>query len=151
VTVVQRFGGALNLNEHVHSLGLDGVFTGPPARATPVFHGLPAPTDEEIAGVLGQVHRRVLRLLRRRGRRPEAEMTGSDPVAEQQPLLAGYAAASIQGLVAGGPRAGQAVRRRRTAAVDPAKRRCARLEGFSLHANVAVPADARGWLEHLCR
>jgi hypothetical protein len=30
VAVVQRFGGALNLNVHVHALVLDGVFT--PAR-----------------------------------------------------------------------------------------------------------------------
>ena len=29
--------------------------------------------------------------------------------------------------------------------------RCARLQGFSLHANIAVPAHARGALEHLCR
>jgi hypothetical protein len=36
----------------------------------------------------------------------------SDPVAEQLPLLAEYTAASIQGLVASGPRAGHRVRRR---------------------------------------
>jgi Putative transposase len=35
--------------------------------------------------------------------------------------------------------------------VDEAKPRCARLEGFSLHANVGVPAHARARLEHLCR
>jgi hypothetical protein len=70
-------------------------------------------------------------------------------VAEQLPLLAGYALASIQGLMASGPRA----RRLRSAAsvVDAAKPRCARLEGFSLHANVAVPAPARERLEHVCR
>jgi hypothetical protein len=47
------------------------------------------------------------------------------------PLLAGYAAASIQDRIATGPRAGQPVRRLRTAAavVDGAKLRCARLEG----------------------
>ena len=63
-------------------------------------------------------------------------------MAEQLPLLAGYAAASIQGLVASGPRAGHPVRRLRSAAavVDLAKPRCAQLEGFSLHANVAMPA-----------
>ena len=27
VTIVQRFGGALNLNVHLHALVLDGVFT----------------------------------------------------------------------------------------------------------------------------
>jgi Putative transposase len=95
----------------------------------------------------------VRRLLRHRGRWPEAEASASDPVTEQLPLLAEYAAASIQGLVASGPRAGQRVRRLRSAAamVDGAKPRCARLEGFSLHANVSVPAHARVRLEHLCR
>jgi Putative transposase len=55
--------------------------------------------------------------------------------------------------VATGPRAGHPVRRLRPAAavVDGAKLRCARLEGFSLHANVALPAHAREPLEHLCR
>jgi hypothetical protein len=100
----------------------------------------------------GAVHARVQRLLRRRGRLPE-EPSPSDPVAEQLPLLAGYAAASIQERLATGPRAGHPVRRLRTAAavVDGAKLGCARLEGFSLHANVALPAHAREPLEHLCR
>ncbi|MBI4634709.1 MAG: transposase [Candidatus Rokubacteria bacterium] len=35
--------------------------------------------------------------------------------------------------------------------MDGADPRCARLEGFSLHANVALPAHAREQLEHLCR
>ena len=69
------------------------------------------------------------------------------------PLLAGYAAASIQELLATGPRAGHPVRRLRSAAavVDADKPRCARLAGFSLHANVSVAAHAREQLEHLCR
>ena len=47
--------------------------------------------------------------------------------------------------IAARPRAGHPVRRLRSAAavVDRAKPRCARWEGFSLHANVAVPAHAR--------
>jgi hypothetical protein len=31
VTAIQRFGSALNLNPHFHSLVLDGVYGGPPA------------------------------------------------------------------------------------------------------------------------
>ncbi len=152
VTVIPRFGGSLNLNVHLHSLVLDGVFTRPTPTAAPVFHTLPPPTDEQIGEILEQVHDRVRRLLGRRGRLPE-EPSPTDPVAEQMPLLAGYASASIQELVASGPRAGHPVRRLRSAVavVDVQKPRCARLEGFSLHANVALPAHARGALEHLCR
>lgn len=142
----------MNLNVHLHSLVLDGVFTPPTPTAAPVFHALPPPTDEEIGEILEQVHDRVRRLLGRRGRLPE-EPSPTDPVAEQMPLLAGDASASIQELVASGPRAGHPVRRLRSAAavVDVQKPRCARLEGFSLHANVALPAHARDALEHLCR
>jgi hypothetical protein len=35
--------------------------------------------------------------------------------------------------------------------LDTTKPRCARLEGFSLHANVCLPAHAREQLEHVCR
>ena len=144
ITVIQRFGSSVNLNVHILSLVLDGVFTRPTPTGAPVFHALPAPTDEAIAQILEQVHDDVLRLLRRRGRLPE-EPSPTDPVAEQMPLLAGSASASIQELVARGPRAGHPVRRLRSAAavVDEQKPRCARLEGFSLHANVAVAAHAR--------
>ena len=142
----------MNVNVHFHSLVLDGVFSRPTPGAAPVFHPLPAPTDEEIAQILAEIHERVTRLLRRCGRLPE-DASPPDPVAEQMPLLAGYAAASIQEMIATGPRAGQPVRRLRTAAavVDGATLRCARREGFSLHANVALPAHAREPLEHLGR
>src|SRR2546425_11573975 len=92
----------LNLNIHLHSLVLDGVFTRSTPTGAPVFQALPAPTDAEVADVLDQVHRRVRRLLRRRGRWPEEDSSPSDPVAEQLPVLAEYASASIQGLVASG-------------------------------------------------
>ena len=152
LTAIQRFGSAMNANVHFHSLVLDGVFSRPAPGEAPVFHPLPAPTDEEIAQILEQIHDRVTRLLRRCGRLPE-DPSPPDPVAEQMPLLAGYAAASIQERIATGPRAGQPVRRLRTAAAvgDGATLRCARREGFSLHAKVALPAHAREPLEHLCR
>jgi hypothetical protein len=87
----------------------------------------------------------------RRGRWPDAE-PGSDPFAAQEPLFASAVAASLQGRVALGPRAGQPVRRLRSAAaVTVTGRRSARLEGFSLHADVAVPARRRDQLETLCR
>ena len=152
VTAIQRFGSALNLNLPFHALVLDGVYTRTTPDAAPVFHPLPPPTDAEIATLLERLHARVHRLLRRRGRRPE-EPSPSDPVAEPLPLLAGYAAAAIQTRVASGPRAGQPVRRLRSAAAvgDGATLRGARREGFSLHANLALPAHARQPLEHLCR
>ena len=135
-----------------NSLVLDGVFTRSTPTAVPEFHPLPPPTDEEIAKILAQVHDRVRRLLRRRGRWPE-KPRDTDPVAEELPRLAGFAAASIQERVASGPRADHPVRRLRSAAVvvDEAKRRWARMGRYSLHADVAVPAHARERLEHVGR
>jgi hypothetical protein len=51
----------------------------------------------EFPVILEEVHDRVTSLLRRRGRLPE-EPNPTDPVAEQMPLLAGVASASIQEL-----------------------------------------------------
>jgi hypothetical protein len=151
VTAIQRFGGALNANVHFHSLLFDGVYTRATPTARPIFHRLPPPTDADIAALLTRVHRRVRRLLARRGRWPEDD-PGPDPFAAQEPRFAQTVAASLQGRVALGPRAGQPVRRLRSAAAATATgRRSARLEGFSLHADVAVPARRRDRLEHLVR
>ena len=72
---------------------------------------------------------------------------------EQEPLLATITAASIQGQVATGERAGQPVRRR---LLDPQEGirtgpLCFASRGFSLHAATRVPAADRTRLEGLCR
>jgi hypothetical protein len=114
-------------NVHFHALLFDGVYTRASPTARPVFHRLPPPTDAGIAELLTQVHRRVRRLLIRRGRWSEDD-PGSDPLAAQEPLFASAVAASLQGRVALGPRAGQPVRRLRSAAaVTATGRRSARL------------------------
>ena len=151
VTAIQRFGGSANLNVPFHALLFDGVYTRASPTARPVFHRLPPPSDADIAALLARVERRVRRLLIRRGRWPDVE-AGSDPLAAQEPLFASAVAASLQGRVALGPRAGQPVRRLRSAAdALVTGRRTARLEGFSLHADVAVPARRRDQLERLVR
>jgi hypothetical protein len=58
ITAIQRFGSALNANVHFHSLVLDGVFSRPTPGEAPVFHPLPAPTDEEIAQIMDETHQR---------------------------------------------------------------------------------------------
>jgi hypothetical protein len=119
--------------------------------ARPIFHRLPPPTDADIMALLTRRHRRVRWLLARRGRLGE-EDPGGDPFAVEEPLFASAVGASLEGRVALGPRAGQPVRRLRSAATATSTGpRCARLEGFSLHADVAVPARHRDRLEHLVR
>ena len=82
VTVIQRFGGGLNLNIHFHTLLFDGVFFEGKADAGPLaFRPLPPPTDEEVGVVLGRIVARVQRLLERCGLDPgDVDAFQADPV-----------------------------------------------------------------------
>ena len=154
MAIVQRFGGGINLNVHTHVLVIDGVF----ARDGVGVRFCPAPplTDLDVAEVLATIVPRVRRLLERRGMGEGDEGAGApDGGAEDMPVLAGLAAASVQGTFALGVRAGRPVRRCGAAPEQdtpstPARGH-ARQEGFDLHAGVRVPADDRERLERLCR
>ena len=62
--MIQRFGSGLQLNVHLHTLVLDGVFRETrPGHLT--FHPAPPPSDEDVAHVLATVRARVGRLLAR--------------------------------------------------------------------------------------
>jgi hypothetical protein len=50
VTLIQRFGGALNLNVHFHMLFLAGVYIERPDGSLR-FHWVAAPTSAELAGL----------------------------------------------------------------------------------------------------
>ena len=150
VTFVQRFGDALNLNVHFHTLVLDGVYESDEGETR--FHELPPPGCKELERILRRIVRRIGKLLERRGMEPGAEL-----LAEDQPLLAGLAAASIRSRIATGRRAGQEVSRRgdridpEEMEQEPNRADCVAGGGFSLHAGVAVPARDRKRLERLCR
>ncbi len=151
VTFIQRFGDALNLNVHFHTLMLDGVYEryGEPGMR---FRALPPPDDDELRRIVERVAGRVARLMERRGLGRDADPSDIDPLASAQPTLAGLAADSVRGLAPGGGRPA-----RRGDRIDPedlsapATPRCAAAMGFTLHADVAVPARDRRRLERLCR
>jgi hypothetical protein len=152
VTFLQRFGSALNLNLHFHTLALDGVYADADGPGTASrFLPLPPP-DYELARVLAGAARRLQRLA--------AEHAGEDEgaLARDEPLLGVLAAASLRGRSASGPNAGERWRRLgdRVEPVDgkddpevlpPTPQH----GGMSLHAAVAVPARDRRRLERLCR
>jgi hypothetical protein len=81
------------------------VYTRPTPRARPVLDRLRPPSDADIVELLTRGHRRVRRLLARRGRLGEDD-AGTDPFAAQEPLFAQMLAASLQSRVALGPRTG---------------------------------------------
>ena len=68
VTLIQRFGSALNLNIHLHMLWLDGVYEPVAARPDkPRLHGARAPTSAQLTELAGTIAHRVCRHLTRRG------------------------------------------------------------------------------------
>ena len=133
------------------------------ARDGPDVRFCPAPllTAADVADVLATIVPRVRRLLERRGLGDGEEgASATDEWAEDAPVLAGMAGASVQGRFALGPRAGKRARpcgavpvedqRGEDRALGPG--RChARQEGFDLDAGVWVQADQRDRLERLCR
>ena len=155
VAVIQRFGGALNLNVHIHALVLDGVFA--KDRAGPlVFHPTSNLTALDVAEVLATVAPGIARLLNRRGIGEDADSAGeADAWTDEAPVLAGLAAASVQGRVALGRQRGARLRRLGVAPDEVTPRalgRChARSHGCDLHAGLVVPAGQRERLERVCR
>jgi hypothetical protein len=106
--------------------------------------------------VADRVHRRVARLLERRGLGPQADPDEADTLRRGEPLLAELYSASISGRVATGPRAGRRIARVGDAvdledAALPSSDGCAAVAGYSVHAGVCVPARDRMRLERLCR
>lgn len=127
-TAVKRFGSAINLNVHFHTLIPDGVFDlsgDGPARFVP----LRPPTEEDVAGILARVIKRVIRKL------PLPEEDAADAEVDD---FAALQAAEVD---------------RRLRFPDSFKHaRCAAsLDGFSLHAGVRIHANDREGLVRLCR
>jgi hypothetical protein len=162
VTFLQRFGGSLNVNLHYHLIAIEGVFLDRTEQGLkPRFLKVEPPSDADVANVVQKISRRVIRKLRRLGYL-EAGMevpvaTGYDPLLDNEPELARTMAASVKQRIAFGARAGEKVRRIGSGFGYEGERpelkgsRCASVNGFSLHANTAIPAQRRDQLERLIR
>jgi hypothetical protein len=152
---LKKNSGAINLNVHLHSLVVDGVYY-MDAQQKIQFQRLPKPSDSEVAWVMERVVKRIIRLLERRGLGPQADPDEADPLLRDQPLLAELYSASVQGRIAIGPRAGNRVAVMGIPAepqMDGSKHKsgCVNKSGFSLHSSVSIPEKARRQLENLCR
>ena len=65
--VTQRFGSAINLNPHFHSIFVDGAYRDDDAGGSPVFVATPAIEKKSADLLLARIVAQVLKLLRRRG------------------------------------------------------------------------------------
>lgn len=153
VTVIQRFGGSINLNPHLHMLWVDGLYDVEGER--PIFHPLPPPTDEEIRNLVEKLSTRILKRLKRMGYPVDDEALV--PPEDDEETFPDLQSASVQSLIALGERRGQKVRR-----IGITERgnfegavlegsRSASYRGFSLHADVRCEAYEREKLEHMVR
>lgn len=151
VTLIQRFGSALNLNVHLHILFLDGAYTFSGNR--PTFHRARPPAGEELNRLLDVLSKRIVRVLERRG------LLIADPEhccldLELGSSLEHLQAASVHYRIAIGPHAGRkaltlySVPPLEEASSNPL---LARRSGFSLHAATVCEAWQRSRLERLCR
>ncbi len=161
VTLIQRFGSALNLNVHFHMLWLDGVYA-PDRKGEPRLHRARAPSPTQLTELAGTIAQRVCRHLARAGwLEGEGESAYlSDGAVGDEPMDA-LRMSSITYRIATGPHAGRKVATLQTMPVDAdamqgdacpePSRRAGQVGGFSLHAGVTAEAHERDKLERLCR
>jgi hypothetical protein len=154
VTLIQRFGSALNLNIHFHMLFLDGVYVDGADETR--FRWVKAPSSGELTQLAYRIARRVGRFLERQGwleRNAENSYLASAAV-DEGPMdqLLGH---SISYRIAVGPQAGRKVFTLQTLPAcdreDDFTESVGKVAGFSQHAGVAAKAQERRKLERLCR
>lgn len=156
-TFVQRFGSALNLNVHFHTLVVEGVYS--LSSGSPVFYHLPGPSDEELADIVGAVAAAVIDHLQNKGYLDEASEIDIaslvDPIFADSEQMRVAMAASARMRIAFGERAGGKVRRigrgfgyeeEIPVAKGP---RCYAVNGFTIHANRYIGQQERRKLEGL--
>ena len=152
VTLIQRFGSAVNLNVHLHCLVLDGVYRRG-IDGAPEFVEVPEPTDEALQAVLRKIITRLMKLLILRGVLVEEE--GSTYMADNHGdpddvrVLKPLQAAACTYRIAFGPRAGQKVLTLQSAMPreKTSSRRCAPTSAVSACTPqcAARPTTGRRW------
>ena len=139
ITVIQRFGGGLNLNVHFHTLYTDGVFH-ENYLGEEVFYEI-IPSHDDVIAIANKLKNRLEKLLSR-----EDEYSNGED----------HSLSFIQS---------QSVQNKDENFLAPVKigkycdppfeefkgTRCGYIDGFSLHANVKILKQHRSALEGLCR
>ena len=151
ITVIQRFGGALNLNVHFHGLFTDGVFY-ENSEGVEVFKEI-IPTDNDIKGLVLKAKIRVNRAFKKRGYLGLnlAEEIQVNETQQESFNLGLIKTESVQNRVGGFSKPRPIGKFKRSEFKEFKSRKCSACEGFSLHANVKILAHQRSALERLCR
>jgi hypothetical protein len=144
VCSLQRGGGSINVNVHLHILALDGVFFELDDNSELDYQHLPAPRESEVQRLLETIRNRVERLMCRWGLDEGADLAAAADDSGMGACLVQAGRASPARLCEGdeGPLPPPA---------RSGKRRCAELEGYTLHADTMIPGGERTALERLAR
>ena len=154
VTLIQRFGSALNLNVHFHMLFLDGVYTETKHGRTR-FLRTNGPEQQELKELVHAISHRVAGFLEREGilERDEENSYLNLDEADEDPMQQ-VLGCSVGYRIAVGPQQGRKVFTLQTIPSwedDDRFAQVAKESGFSLHAGVVAQAWERQKLERLCR
>jgi hypothetical protein len=152
VTFVQRFGGSLNLNVHMHVVVLDGVFVRDADHGV-VFHAAPVPTLAELEAIVQRVRDRALVWLRRRGQLDERPLEERSNEAPEPAAIDGCASiAMYRGTLAMLPATeDEADSSSDTGEMGARSAFAVERDGFNLHAEVRIEAGDDLGRERLCR
>jgi hypothetical protein len=158
LTVIQRFGGALNLNIHFHTLFLDGAYISKveTPNEAPIFVANNPLQTEEVEIVLKTIQKRMVRHLIKRGLLSKYENEHVTDLNEELTLLDSLQGSSVLGRIGTGANQGKKVRRIGSFGFESESAfksgpLAATLAGFSLHAATFIKAEKRDRLETLCR
>ena len=155
VTLIQRFGSALNLNVHLHMLFLDGVYVEDKKYGSAMrFQWIKSPTNEELARLTHTIAKRIGRFLERQGlliRDAGNSYLSSNAVEDEYDPMHQLHGSSVTYRIAVGPRQGRKVFTLQTMPASDPEEWVGKVDGFSLHAGVAAKAHERKNLERLCR
>ena len=151
VTLIQRFGSALNLNVHLHMLVLDGVYERSEAGLR--FHQVTAPTQTQLHVLLDRLSHRLGRYLAKQGWLVRDEQNNYLALNDEPDGLDALRRHSITYRIALGKHQGKKAFTLKTLPELPSRSdpHLAQGNGFSLHAGVWAGANDRKKLEHLCR
>jgi hypothetical protein len=154
VTLIQRFGGSINLNIHFHQLYLDGVFELDDEKKPSTFHNTKAPSASELTEVLNKIIHRTVKHLERRGLVYRDEEDGFQLNLSEDDALARLQAGAVTYRFTLGPNKGKKALTLKTLPdTDHTSHQglVAKQAGFSLHAGVAMAGGERDKIEKLCR
>jgi len=148
VTLIQRFGSALNLNLHFHMLFIDGVYQ-KKYNGRLRFHRVNPPTGSELNTLVAKISQRIARHLERQGlltRDDESSYLTLD--LQDDDAMTQLQSHSITYRIAVGPQQGRKVFTLQTIPSweddDYGGNQVGKIAGFSLHAGVATkPVNVR--------